>query len=158
MSNLNMLHLRWYVDHWKKNITNYDGNLDSPSILVISLSKAWNFLGDGSIYEGHAWWHKPNLLKFLPGHGEAIPWHHARRHVFQACISFFYNWKTNKWRVCGWLLPHIPLKSLPIHCKRHESLLNNMSMVFQTVLVHLFMHRLFEFELCALMPRKCTIP
>ena len=25
-----------------------------PSILVISLSKAWNFLGDGSIYEGRA--------------------------------------------------------------------------------------------------------
>ena len=31
-----------------------------------------------------------------------------------------------------------------------------MRMVFQTVLVHLFMHRLFEFELCPLMPRKCT--
>ena len=30
------------------------------------------------------------------------------------------------------------------------------SMVFQTVLVHLFMHRLFEFELYPLMPRKCT--
>jgi hypothetical protein len=29
-------------------------NLDSPSILVISLSKAWNFLGDGSIYAGRA--------------------------------------------------------------------------------------------------------
>ena len=27
-------------------------NLDSPSILRISLSKAWNFLDDGSIYEG----------------------------------------------------------------------------------------------------------
>ena len=27
-------------------------NLDSPSILRISLSKAWNFLGDGSFYEG----------------------------------------------------------------------------------------------------------
>ena len=25
------------------------------------------------------------------GHGEAIPWHHARRHVFQACISFLYS-------------------------------------------------------------------
>ena len=22
----------------------------------------------------------------LPGHGEVIPWHHARRHVFQAFI------------------------------------------------------------------------
>ena len=31
-------------------------------------------------------------------------------------------------------------------------------MVFQTVLVHLFMHRLFEFELCALMPRNANNP
>ena len=51
---------------------------------------------------------------------------------------------------------HISLKYLPIPCKRHENLLNSTIMVFQTILVHLFKHRLFEFELCALMPRKCT--
>ena len=140
----------------KNSRTNDKGNLDSPSILVISLSKPWNLPGDGSIYEERAWRHKLNLLKFLPGHGEAIPWYHARRHVFLACISFFYSWKTNKRHVCGWLLPHIYLRSLPIPCKRHENLLNSTSMVFQTIFVHLFMHRLFEFELCALMPRKCT--
>ena len=133
-----------------------EGNSDSASILVISLSKPWNFLGDGSIYEGRAWRHKPNLLKFLPGHGEAITWHHARHHVFLACISFFYSWKTNKRHVCGWLLPHISLRSLLIPCRRHENLLNSTSMVFQTVFVDIFMHRLFEFELCAVMPRKCT--
>ena len=63
------------------------------------------------------------------------------KHVFHFCIV------PNK---------HISLKYLPIPCKRHENVLNSMSMVFQTILVHLFMHRLFEFELCALMPRKCT--
>ena len=31
-------------------------------------------------------------------------------------------------------------------------------MVFQTIRVHLFMHRLFEFELCALMPRNAHNP
>jgi len=38
----------------KNSRANNEENLDSPSILRISLSKAWNFLGDGSIYEGRA--------------------------------------------------------------------------------------------------------
>ena len=73
-------------------------------------------------------------------------------HVFH----FLYSCQPSKQRVYGWLLPHISLKYLPIPCKRHENVLNNTSMVFQTVLVHLFMHRLFEFELCPLMTKKCT--
>jgi hypothetical protein len=154
--NLNTVMCRVYVGRTKNWMTNEEGNLDSPSTLVISLWKPWNFLGDGLIYEERAWRHKPNLLKFLLGHGEAIPWHHARRRVFQACLSFFYSWKTNKWHICGWLLPHISLKSLPIPCKRHENLLNSMIMVFQTGFMHFLMQRLFEFELCALMPRKWT--
>ena len=109
------------------------------SLLVVRLMKS-------------AW----NHLKFLLGHGEAIPWHHARSHGFQACTSFFYSWKTNKWHICGWLLPHISFKSLPIPCKTHENLLNTMSMVFQTVFEQFFMRRLFEFVIWALMPRKCT--
>ena len=36
----------------KNSWTKDKGNLDPPSILVISLSKAWNFLGDGSVYQG----------------------------------------------------------------------------------------------------------
>ena len=90
MPNLNKVICRVYVNHRKQNSrAKNEENLDSPSILGISLSKAWNFLGDGSIYEGRARRHKPNLLKFLPGHGEVISWHHARLHVFQAFISFF---------------------------------------------------------------------
>ena len=50
---------------------------------------------------------------------------------------------------------HISLKYMPIPCKSHENVLNSTSMVFHTVLMHLFMHRLFKFELCALMPREC---
>ena len=134
VTNLNVVISRVYVHLRKNSWTKDKGNLDPPSILVISLSKPWNLLGDGSIYERRAWRHKENILKFLPGHGEAIPWHHARHHVFQACISFFYSWKTNKRRVFGWL-PHISVKYLPIPCKRHENLLNSTIMVFQTVLV-----------------------
>ena len=158
MPNLNTLHWRGYVDCWKElnDKIGQKFGFPAPSILVISPSKPWKFVGDGSIYEWRARRHKPNLLKFLPGHGEAIPWHHASRHVFQACISFFYSWKNNKRHVCGWVLPHISVKSLPIPSKRHENLLNSTIMVFQTILVHLFMHRLFEFELCVLMPRKYT--
>ena len=97
MPNLNMVICRVYVSVVEKNSrANNEENLDSPSILVISLSKAWNFLSDGSVYEGREWRHKRNRLKFLPGHGEFRPWHHARRHVFQAFISFFYSWKPNK--------------------------------------------------------------
>ena len=89
MPNLNTVICKVYVHRRKNSRAKNKENLDSPSILRISLSKAWNFLGDGSIYVGRAWQHKPNLLKFLPRHGEVIPWHHARRHVFQAFISFF---------------------------------------------------------------------
>ena len=51
----------------KHDVEKDKGNLDPPSILVISPSKPWNFLGDGSIYERRAWRHKDNILKFLPG-------------------------------------------------------------------------------------------
>ena len=54
MSNLNTLHLRQYVDRWKKLNDKLGRKFGSPSILGISLSKAWNFLGDGSIYERRA--------------------------------------------------------------------------------------------------------
>ena len=91
--NLNTEICRVSVHRRKNSRAKNEENLDSPSILVISLSKAWNFIGDGSIYEGRAWRHKSNHLKFLQGHGEAIPRHHARHHVFQAFISFFYCWK-----------------------------------------------------------------
>ena len=145
------------VDHRKKLNDKLGRKFGFPFNLGdFSPSTPWNFLGDGSIYEWRGRWHKPNLLKFVPGHGEAIPWHHASRHVFQACISFFYSWKNNKRHVCGWVLPHISVKSLPIPSKRHENLLNSTIMVFQTVLMHLFKHWFFEFELCALIPRKCT--
>jgi len=50
--NLNMVICMLYAHHRKKLVDK--GNLDPPSILVISLSKALNFLGDGSIYEGRA--------------------------------------------------------------------------------------------------------
>ena len=56
----------------------------------------------------------------------------------------------------GWLLPHISLKYMSIPCKRHENLLNGTSMVYKVAIVHAFMHRLFGFKLCAIMPRKCT--
>ena len=49
----------------KNSWTKDRGNLDPPSILVISPSKPWNFLGDGSIYERHAWRHKENILNFF---------------------------------------------------------------------------------------------
>ena len=153
VSNLNVVICRVYVT--KNSWTKDKGNLDPPSILVISPSKPWNFPGDGLIYERRAWWHKENILKFLPGHGEAIPWHHAMRHVFQAFISFFVELLPSKRRIYGWLLPHISTKYLSIPCKWHENLLNGTRVVFQSILVHLFMHQLFEFELCALMPREC---
>ena len=41
----------------KNSWTKDKGNLDPPSILVISPSKPWNFLGDGSFYERRAWRH-----------------------------------------------------------------------------------------------------
>ena len=74
------------------------------------------------------------------------------KHVFHFCIV------PSKRRVCGWLLPHISSKYLSIPCKRHENLLNGTSMVFEVVLVHPFMHLLFELELCALMPRNANNP
>jgi hypothetical protein len=54
MPNLNTVICRVYVRPRKNSRAKNEENLDSPSILVISLSKAWNFLGDGSIYEGRA--------------------------------------------------------------------------------------------------------
>ena len=54
MPNLNTVICRVYVRHKKNSRAQNKENLDSPSILVISLSKAWNFLGDGLIYEGGA--------------------------------------------------------------------------------------------------------
>ena len=54
MPNLNTVICRVYVRRRKKLQAKNEENLDSPSILRISLSKAWNFLGDGSIYEGRA--------------------------------------------------------------------------------------------------------
>ena len=73
-----------------------DENFDSPSILVISLSKALNFLGDGSIYEGRAWRHKPNLLKFYQGmvrsyHGTMLGFM-----FFKHLFHFFDSRKPNK--------------------------------------------------------------
>ena len=53
-----------------------------------------------------------------------------------------------------YILPHISLKYLSVPYKRHDNLLNGTRMVFQTIFVHLFMHQLFEFELCALMPKE----
>ena len=52
--NLNMVIFRVYVRRRKNSRAKNEEKLDSPSILRISLSKAWNFLGDGSIYEGCA--------------------------------------------------------------------------------------------------------
>ena len=49
-----MVICRVYVRRKKNFRAKDEENLDSPSIFVISLSKAWNFLGDGSIYEGRA--------------------------------------------------------------------------------------------------------
>ena len=54
MPNLNTVIFRVYVCRRKNSRAKNEENLDSPSILVISLSKAWNFFGDGSIYEGRA--------------------------------------------------------------------------------------------------------
>ena len=54
VSNLNVVIYRAYVHRRKISWTKDKGNFDPPSILVISPSKPWNFLGDGSIYEGHA--------------------------------------------------------------------------------------------------------
>ena len=139
----------------KNSWTKDKGNLDPPSILVISPSKPLNFLGDGSIYERRAWRHKDNILKFLPGHGEAIPWHHARRHVFQAFIHILYSCYPVKDAFMVDYCHTFPRNICPF-LVRHENLLNGTSIVFQTILVHPFIHRLFELELCALMPRKCT--
>ena len=82
--------------------------------------------------------------------------HHARRHIFQAFISFFSIVENpiNK-RLWLTIATHF-IKIFVPHCKRHENFLNGMSMVFQSILVHPFVHGLFELELCALMPRKCT--
>ena len=52
MPNLNTVICRVYVLRKKNSRAKNKENLDSPSILVISLSKAWNFPDDGSIYEG----------------------------------------------------------------------------------------------------------
>ena len=54
MSNLNMLHLRRYVDRWKKLNDKLGRKFGFPFYLGDFLSKAWNFLGDGSIFEGRA--------------------------------------------------------------------------------------------------------
>ena len=55
MSNLNTLHLRQYVDRWKKSEWQTWMEIWIPfQSWGFPLSKAWNFLGDGSIYEGRA--------------------------------------------------------------------------------------------------------
>ena len=54
MSNLNTLRWRGYVDHSKKLKDKLGRKFALPFNLVISLLKAWNFLGDGSIYERRA--------------------------------------------------------------------------------------------------------
>ena len=53
MSNLNTLHLRRYVDRWKKTEWQTRTEIWIPlQSWGFSLSKAWNFLRYGSIYEG----------------------------------------------------------------------------------------------------------
>ena len=133
---------------------------------------------NGNLDPLQSWWFPPRnhetssvMIRFMKGvhddinqtfsafyQGTVRPYHGTMPGVifFKHLFRFFYSWKPSKRRIYGWLLPHISLKYLPIPCKRHENVLNSTSMVFQTVLVHLFMHRLFKFELCALMPRKCT--
>ena len=54
VSNLNVMICRVYVHHRKNTWTKDKGYLDLHSILVISPSKPWNFLVDGSIYEKRA--------------------------------------------------------------------------------------------------------
>ena len=54
VSNLNVVICRVYVHRRKKLMDKGQRKFGSPSILVISLLKPWNFLGDGLIYERRA--------------------------------------------------------------------------------------------------------
>ena len=156
MSNLNTLHLRWYVDRWKKTEWQtrteiwiplqswwFPSRKNGTSLLMVrfmkgvhdDISQAFSNYYQGMVRSYHGT--MPGVMFF--------------KHLFH----FFYSWKPSK-QTFVVDLPHISLKYLSIPCKRHENLLNGMSIIFQTVLVHPFMHWLFELELCALMPRKCT--
>ena len=54
MSNLNTLHLKRYVDRWKKLNDKLGRKFGFRFNLGDFPLEGWNFLGDGSIYEGRA--------------------------------------------------------------------------------------------------------
>ena len=94
----------------KNSWTKDKGNLDPPSILVISPSKPWNFLGDGSIYERRAWRHFYQGT-VRPYHG-TTPGVMFSKHVFHFCIvvnpvnnAFMVDYcHTFPWNICPFLV------------------------------------------------------
>ena len=90
--------------------------------------------------------------------GMVRSYHGTMPGVMFLSIYFIFSIVENPTNKHLWLTiaTHFIEISIIIPCKRQENLLNGTSMVFQAVLVHPFMHRLFELELCALIPRKCT--
>ena len=156
MSSLNTLHLRRYVDRWNKLNDKLGRKLGFPfklgdfpcrkhgtSSMMVRFMKGVH----DNISQTFSNFYQSMVRSY---HG-TMPGVMFFKHLFY--FSIVENQLKN---ICGSLLPHISLKYLSIPCKRHENLLNGTSIVFQTVLVHPFMHRLFELVLCALMPRKFT--
>ena len=156
MPNLNMLHLRRYVDRWKKlndklgrklgfpfNLGDFPSRKHGTSLVMVRFMKGVH----DDISQTFSNFYQGMVRSY---HG-TMPGVMISKHLFH--FSIVEN-PTNKHL---WLTIATHFIKISVHSlKRHEKLLNGTSMVFQAVLVDPFMHQLFELELCALMPRKCT--
>ena len=157
MSNLNTLHLRRYVDRWKKT------EWQTRTEIWIPLQSWW--------FPSRKHWTSSVMIRFMKGvhddinqtfsafnQGTVRPYHGTMpaimffKHIFHCSIvdnpvndAFVVDYcHAFHWNLCPFLVKGLRNYKIP------------RVWFFEAVIVHPFMHRLFEFELCALMPTKCT--